>query len=70
LSKTYTGEMIHSLINVAGKTGYPHVKAENRFLPFTLNKNQLKIKDLVVRPETFKLLQENRENTSGSRHRQ
>jgi hypothetical protein len=48
-----------------GKLGYPHQKIETRSLFFTLYQNQLKvyIKDLKIRPETLKQLQEAVGNT-------
>ena len=48
--------------NSCGKTRYPHAKEQIVRLPYTIDKNNWKwIKDLNARPQSRKVLEENKE---------
>jgi hypothetical protein len=63
--KTYNGEKKASSTNVAGKTGYlPSKKWKlDQCLPLCTSINSKWIKNLNIRPETLKLVQERARNT-------
>jgi hypothetical protein len=62
--KTFDEEKTASLTDVAGKTDICLQNTETRSMSFTLYKYQLKwIKDLKIRPQSLKLVQERAGNT-------
>jgi hypothetical protein len=63
--KTYDGEKTASSANVAGKSGYPSakkLKLDPCLSPYA-SINSKWIKDLHIKPETLKLVQERAGNT-------